>query len=70
MSQTVNADSGPVITASQIDYKQSMYSHSSYRMSPQFSNTFGRRTGRCRNRTGSEEGRRRGGDEEKEKDGQ
>ena len=40
MSQTVNADSGPVITSSQIDYKQSMYSHPSYRMSPQISNTF------------------------------
>ena len=41
MSQTVNADSGPVITATQIDYKQSMYSHPSYRFSPHFSNTFG-----------------------------
>ena len=41
MSQTVNADSGPVISSSQIDYKQSMYSHPSYRVSPQFSNTFG-----------------------------
>ena len=41
MSQTVNADSGPVISSSQIDYKQSMYSHPSYRFSPQFSNTFG-----------------------------
>jgi len=41
MSQSVNADSGAVVTASQIDYKQSMYSHPSYRFEPQFSNTFG-----------------------------
>ena len=41
MSQTANANSGPVISSSQIDYKQSMYSHPSYRFSPQFSNTFG-----------------------------
>ncbi len=41
MSQSVNADSGSVITASQIDYKQSMYSHPTYRFEPQFPNTFG-----------------------------
>ncbi len=41
MSQTVNADSGSVVTASQIDYKQSLYSHPSYRFDPQFPNTFG-----------------------------
>ena len=41
MSQSVNADSGEIVRSSQIDYKQSMYSHPSYRFEPQFPNTFG-----------------------------
>ena len=38
MSQSVNADSGAVVTASQIE---AMSSHPSYRFEPQFPNTFG-----------------------------
>lgn len=30
-----------VVTASQIDYKQKMFSHPSYKYEPQFPNTFG-----------------------------
>ena len=41
MSQSVNADSGEIVRSSQMDYKQSMYSHPSYRFEPQFPNTFG-----------------------------
>ena len=41
MSQSTADDDGNVVTASQIDYKQSMYSHPSYKFCPQFSNTFG-----------------------------
>src|SRR4051794_26944527 len=41
MSLPVNSDSGSIVSASQVDYKQSLYSHPSYKFEPQYSNTYG-----------------------------
>lgn len=40
-SQSAIAEGASVVTADQINYHQKMFSHPSYRFTPQFSNTFG-----------------------------
>ena len=40
-SQSVVAEGNPVVSADQINYKQKVFSHPTYRFQPQFSNTFG-----------------------------
>ena len=40
-SQSVIAEGNPVVSADQINYKQKVFSHPTYRFQPQFSNTFG-----------------------------
>ena len=40
-SESAIAEGSTVVTSDQINYHQKMFSHPSYRMSPQFSNTFG-----------------------------
>ena len=39
-SQSAIAEGASVVTADQINYHQKMFSHPSYRFTPQFSNTF------------------------------
>lgn len=40
-SQSAIAEGGSIVTSDQINYENKMYSHPSYRFTPQFSNTFG-----------------------------
>ena len=40
-SQSVIAEGNSVVSADQINYKQKVFSHPTYRFQPQFSNTFG-----------------------------
>ena len=40
-SESAIGSSGTVVTSDQINYEQKMFSHPTYRFSPQFSNTFG-----------------------------
>src|SRR5690606_28526598 len=41
---TSRVESGTVVTADQINYSQSMFSHPSYNFEPQYPNTFGQTT--------------------------
>ncbi len=40
-SEAAIAEGGDIVTSTQIDYTQKLFSHPDYRFEPQFPNTFG-----------------------------